>query len=143
MHLQEQGPISSCRQLDWEDHIRTDTRASIQTNLFKLSFGHFLSFKFHAKKRPNDNLKDLCLYFLLYQSLYDLPNPTLCNLKSVLALTNALGRNLISVLGLTNSLGRKLIPVLVLTCPLMCQEILLILLCLAAPFLTAPGCFCP
>ena len=36
---------------------RTDTRASLHTNLFKLSFGRFLSFKFHAKKRPNDNLK--------------------------------------------------------------------------------------
>ena len=34
--------------LDWEDHTRTDTRASLHTNLFKLSFGHFLSFKFHA-----------------------------------------------------------------------------------------------
>ena len=37
--------------------LRTDTRASIHTNLFKLSFGHFLNFKFLAKKRPNDNLK--------------------------------------------------------------------------------------
>ena len=27
-----------------EDHTRTDTRASIQTNLFKLSFGRFISF---------------------------------------------------------------------------------------------------
>ena len=44
----------SCRQLDWEDYTRTDTRASLHTNLFKLSFGRFLTF---AKKRPNDNLK--------------------------------------------------------------------------------------
>ena len=36
---------------------RTDTRTSLHTNLFKLSFGRFLSFKFRAKKRPNDNLK--------------------------------------------------------------------------------------
>ena len=45
------------RQLDWEDHTRTDTRASLHTNLFKLSFGRFLSFKFRAKKQPNDNFK--------------------------------------------------------------------------------------
>ena len=36
---------------------RADTRASLHTNLFKLPFGRFLSFKFHAKKWPNDNLK--------------------------------------------------------------------------------------
>ena len=48
------------------------------------------------------NLKDLCVYLLLYQSLYDLTDQTVCNLKSVLVLTNALGRNLISVLDLTN-----------------------------------------
>ena len=79
---------------------------------------------------------------LLYQSLYDLPNPTVCNLKSVLVLMNAIGRNLISVLGLTNPLGRRLISALVLTSHLKCQGILLILPYLAAPFLTAPGCFC-
>ena len=69
-------------------------------------------------------------------------NRTLCNLKSVLALTNALGRNLISVRNHTNPLGRRPISALVLTSHLKCQAILLILLCLAAPFLTAPGCFC-
>ena len=93
---------------------------------------------------------------LLYQSLYDLTDRTVCNLKSVLVLINTLGRNTISVLDLTNSLGRNLISVLNLTNPLgrrmisalvptshlKCQAILLILLCLAAPFLTAPGCFC-
>ena len=111
----------------------------------------------------------MCVYLLLYQSLYDLPNPTVCNLKSVLVLTNALGhnlisvldltnslgRNLISVLDLTNSLGRNLISVLDLTNPLgrrpisalvlrshlKCQAILLILLCLAAPFFKSPGLF--
>ena len=75
------------------------------------------------------------------QSLYDLPNPTVCNLKSVLVLTNALGRNLISVLGLTNPLGRRLISALVLTSHLKCQAILLILLCLAAPFFNSPRLF--
>ena len=126
----------------------------MHTNFLKLSLGCFLSFKFHAKKWPNDNLKDLCVYLLLYQSLYDLTNPTVCNLKSVLVLTNALGRNLISVLdlinslgrisviGLTNPLGRRLISALGLTSYLKYQAILLILLCLATPFLTAPGCFC-
>ena len=29
----------------------------VNTNLFKLSFGRFLNFKFLAKKQPNDNLK--------------------------------------------------------------------------------------
>ena len=101
-------------------------------------------------------LKDLCVNLLLYQSLYDLTDRTVCNLKLVLVLTNALGRNLISVLDFTNSLGRNLISVLDLTNPLgrrlisalvltghlNCQTILLILLCLAAPFFTAPGCFC-
>ena len=29
--------------LDWEDHTRTDTRASLRTNLFKLSFGRFFA----------------------------------------------------------------------------------------------------
>ena len=48
----------------------------------------------------------------------------------------------ISVLGLTNPLGHRLISALVLTSHLKCQAKLLILLCLAAPFLTAPGCFC-
>ena len=102
------GPISSCRQLDWKDHTRTDIRAH---KSFKLSFGRFFASNL---KRPNDNLKDLCVYLLLYQSLYDLPNPTVS--KSVLALTNALGRNLISVLGLTTPLGCRLISALVLTC---------------------------
>ena len=101
-------------------------------------------------------LKKLCVYLLLYQSLYDTTNPTICNLKLVLVLTNALGHNLISILdltnllghnlisvfGLTNPLGRKLISALALTSHLKYQAILLILLCLAAPFLTAPGCFC-
>ena len=100
--------------------------------------------------------KDLCVYLLLYQSLYDLTNPIVCNLKLVLVLTNALGRNLISVLDLTNSLGHNLISVLgltnllghrlisalALTSHLKCQTILLILLCLVTPFLTAPSCFC-
>ena len=86
-------------------------------------------------------LKDLCVYLLLYQSLYDLPNPTVCSLKLVLVLTNALGRNLTSVLGLTNPLGRRLISALVLTCHLKCQAILLILLCLAAPFFNSPRLF--
>ena len=68
------------------------------------------------------------VYLLLYQSLHDL--------------TNALGRNLISVFSLTDSLGRRLISALVLTSHLKYHTIFLILLCLAAPFLTAPGCFC-
>ena len=130
----------------------------MHTIFLKLSFGRFSSFKFHAKKRPNDNLKkDLCVYLFLHQSLYDLTNSTVCSLKLVLVLTNALGHILISVLYLINSLGRTLISVLghtnpldhrlisalVLTSHLKCQIIiLLILLCLAAPFLTAPGCFC-
>ena len=63
-----------------------------------------------------------------YQSLYNLPNPTVCNLKSVLVLMNAFGINLISVLGLTNPLGRKLISAFVLTSHLKCQAKLLILL---------------
>ena len=92
---------------------------------------------------------------LLYQSLYDLTDRTVCNLKSVLVLTNALGRNLISVLDLTNSLGCNLISVydltnplgrrpisaLVLTSHLKCQAILMILLCLAAPFFNRPRLF--
>ena len=96
--------------------------------------------------------KDLCVYLLLYQSLYDLTNPTVCNLKLVLVLTNEFGRNLISVLDLTNSLGhnlisihgltsplgRRLISALVFTSHLKCQAILLILLCLAAPFFNSP-----
>ena len=100
--------------------------------------------------------KDLCVYLLLYQSLYDLTNQTVCNLKSVLVLTNALGHNLISVFDLTNSLGRNWISVhdltnplgrrpisaLVLTSHLKCQAILLILLAWPRLFLTAPGCFC-
>ena len=81
--------------------------------------------------------KDLCVYLPLYQSLYDLTNPTVCNLKPVIVFMNALGHNLISVLGFTNPLGHRL----VLTSHLECQAILLILLCLAAPFLTALGCF--
>ena len=57
----------------------------VYTNLFKLSFGRFLScFKFHAKKAAKWQFKKICVYLLLYQSLYDLPNPTVCNLKSVL-----------------------------------------------------------
>ena len=104
------------------------------------------------KKRPNDNLKR---FVLLYQSLYDLTDRTVCNLKLVLVLTNALGRNLISVLDLTNSLGCNLISVLDLTNPLgcrlisalvltshlKCQTVLLILLCLAAPFFNSPRLF--
>ena len=82
--------------------------------------------------------KDLFVYLLLYQSLYD---PTVCNLKSVLFLTNTLGSSLISVLGLTNPLGCKLISALVLTCHLKCQAILLILFCFAAPFFNSPRLF--
>ena len=85
--------------------------------------------------------KDLCVYLLLYQSLHDLTNRTVCNLKSVLVLMNALGRNLISVLDLTNPLGRRPISALVLTSHLKCQAILLILLCLAVPFFNSPGLF--
>ena len=40
-----------------EDHTRTDTRASLHTNLFKLSFGRFFARNLKLKKRPNDNLK--------------------------------------------------------------------------------------
>ena len=97
----------------------------------------------------------MSVYLLLYQSLYDLTDRTVCNLKLVLVLTNALGRNLISVLDLTNSLGRNLISVLDLTNPLgcrlisalvltshlKCQTIPLILLCLAAPFFNSPRLF--
>ena len=120
------------------DHKRTDTRASIRTNPIKLSFGCFLNFKFLAKKRPNDNLKRFVLILALVSVL---PNPTVCNLKSVLVLTNTLGRNLISVLGLTNPLGCRLISALVLTCHLKCQAILLILFCLAAPFFNSSRLF--
>ena len=101
-----------------------------------MSFGRFLNFKFLAKKRPNDNLKRFVCILAL-----DLPNTTVCNLKSVLVLTNALGRNLISVLGFTNPLGRRLISAIVLTCHFKCQTILLILLCLAAPFFNSPRLF--
>ena len=96
--------------------------------------------KFLAKKWSNANLKrSVCLLALvLYQSLYNLPNLTVCSLKLVLVLTNTLGCNLISVLGLTNPLGRRLISAFVLTCHLKCQEILLILLCLAVPFFNSP-----
>ena len=82
--------------------------------------------------------KNLCVNLLLY---HDLPNPTVCNLKSVVVLTNALGRNLISVLGFTNPLGRRLISALVLTSHLKCQAVLLILLCLVTPFFNSPRLF--
>ena len=87
-------------------------------------------------------MPNLHVHLLLYHSLYDLINPIGCNLISILVLTNALGHNLISVLGLTNPLGHKLISDLVLTSHLKWHTIFLILLCLAVPFLTAPGCFC-
>ena len=67
------------------------------------------------RKQPNDNFKKfVCILALLYQPLYDLTNPTVCNLKLILALMNALGCNLISVLALTNSLGLNLYQFLVL-----------------------------
>ena len=65
-------------------------------------------------------IKDLNVYLLLYQSLYDLISP--------------FGHNLISVLGLTNPLGHRLIQALVLISHLKFYTILLILLCLTAPF---------
>ena len=74
------------------------------------------------------SIKDLHVYLLSHQSLYDVTNP--------------IGCNLISVLDLTNPLGHRLISALVLTSHLKCHTILLILLCLAVPFLTAPGCSC-
>ena len=97
----------------------------------------------------------MCVYLLLYQSLYDLTNPNSCNLISVLVLINALGHTLISVLALTNLLGRnfilvlghtnplscRLISTLVLTSHLKCQAMLFILLCLTTPFLTVPRLF--
>ena len=67
-------------------------------------------------------------YLLLRHSLYDL--------------TNLLGHNLMSVPDFTNPLGHRLISALVFTSHLKCDTILLILLCLDVPFLTAPGCFC-
>ena len=82
------------------------------------------------------------VYLLLYEPFYNIINSIGHNQISVPVLTNGLGRNLISFLGLTYSLGCRLISALVLTCHLECQIILLILLCLAAPFLTASGCFC-
>ena len=113
----------------------------IYMQIFKLSFGCFCIALETLKSGQMTILKDLHVYLLLYQSLYDLTNPIGCNLISVLVLTNALGRSLISVLGLTHPLIRKLISALVLTIHLKCHKILLILLCLA-PFLIAPGCFC-
>ena len=100
-------------------------------------------------------VKDVHVYLLLHQSLYNLTNPTGRNLISVLVFNNTFGRNLISVLGLTNPLGYNLISVLGLINPLGCRlisalvltshlkskTILLILLCLAVPFFTALGCF--
>ena len=44
--------------------------------------------------------KDLHVYLLLYQSLYDLTNPNGYNLTSVLVLINDLGHTFISVLNL-------------------------------------------
>ena len=58
---------------------------------------------------------DLHVYFLLYQSLYDLTNLIGYNLISVLVLVNALGHNLISVLDFTNPFGCNMISVLGLT----------------------------
>ena len=89
---------------------------------------------------------------LLYQSLYDLTNPSGYNLISVIVLINALGHTLMPVLDRTNSLGLNLISVLGHTIQsqhlflqlshLKCQAILLILPCLATPYLTTLGCFC-
>ena len=86
-------------------------------------------------------LKGFCVCLLLYQTFYDHTNPTVCNLKSVIVLMNALVRNLISLLRLTNPLGQRLISALVRTSHLKCQAILLNLLCLAAPFLNSPWLF--
>ena len=44
--------------------------------------------------------KDLHVYLLLYQSLYDLTNPNGYNLTSVLVLIDALGHTFLSVLNL-------------------------------------------
>ena len=74
--------------------------------------------------RPNDKLKkDLHVYLLLYQSLYDLTNPNGCNLISF----HFLPMGLISVFDITNSLGHRLILALVLTSYLKCCIIILIL----------------
>ena len=91
-------------------------------------------------------IQKICMYvyLLLYQSLSDLTNPIGRNLISVPVLTNGLGRNLISILGLTNALCHRmrLISALVLTSHLKCHIILLILLCLAVPFLQPQALFC-
>ena len=63
----------------------------MHANLFKLSFGHFLHGLLKLKSGLMTILKDLLVYLLLYQSLYDLANPIGRNLISVPVLTNALG----------------------------------------------------
>ena len=118
-------------------HTRTDTRANMHVNLFKLSFGRFLYCLLKLKSGLMTILKDLHAYLLLYQSF----NPIFHKLISVPVLTNALGCNLISAFGLTDPLGRRLISALILTNHSKCHLILLILLCLATPFLTAPAVY--
>ena len=97
-------------------------------------------------------VKDVHVYLLLHQFLYNLTNPTG---RSVLVFTNTFGRNLISVLGLTNPLGCNLISVIGFINPLSCRlisalvftshlkskTIFLILLCLAVPFLQPQAVF--
>ena len=74
-------------------------------------------------------------------SVFVLTNTLGHNLISVLGLTNLVGCNLISVLGLTNPLGHKLISALGLTSHINFQTMLMILLCLAAPFFNSPRLF--
>ena len=103
---------------------------------------YFQFVKNHAALR----VKRICLCICSCISPYDLTNPIGCNSILVPVLTNALGRNLISVLSLTNPLACRLIsayqPLFLSAILRKCRIILLILLCLAMPFLTVPGCFC-
>ena len=87
----------------------------MHANLLKLSLAPYFSWALEAIKSGRVIILVICMYvyLLLYQSLYDLTNP----------------------------LGRRPISALVLTTYLRCHMILLILLCLVAPFLNSPRLF--